>query len=86
MDLLVKFLVLSWILCGPLLYGLLKAHYRDKCILIKRKYSWKQELVCWAVAPLNLIGLVIVTEVLGSGGRIAGSKTFCFRMPKELKE
>lgn len=75
-------IVVSWLICGVLAYGLEKNYWRQffqKLTYVG--YDWGSEKFCLAVVIFGPLGLPLSIGWILSGGYKLG---FCWRMPKEL--
>ncbi len=75
--------VVIWVICGVLVYGMLKDCFRRGLERTYFEYGWGHEFVCFyfgLVCPI--IGLCFFLVALLWGEKIG----LCFRMPKELCE
>jgi hypothetical protein len=82
--LIVWILIGGHVLCGVMAYGITKSVFISNCLIFKEKYGWDPEWRCWLLAIMGLLGFLIATDIR-KNARVAESKLFRFRVPKELK-
>src|SRR3989344_2918345 len=79
----IGWLVLSWMICGVLAYGLYKNYWKQfhQKTLCVGYNALATEAMCfwsWVLGPIGLVGAVL--WILTDGYEFG----FCFKMPKEL--
>ena len=76
-------LLLAWIVCGILAYGITKNDF--KCFHEKYKipYDWKSEKICWFFAMLGMVGLMstFFLNIVMDNNKIGR----CYKIPEHLK-
>lgn len=78
--------VVGWVVCGVLAYGLCKGDWRHFYAEKENKYvghSAGIELLCWVAGVLSLMGLIsgILLRIIMKSGL-----DLCYKMPEELSQ